>query len=218
MSVAIDQLSQINGLGNSLHLLSHEQNEAVRSLESAVRANDPALFEASGDYLYDGIFVNFLIARDWNVDKALKMLNQALKWRIKRPCHRWILEPGGPREALFKECAATGKIRVSGSDCHGRAVMVFDNSRENTLDPDVMVDFLAWNMELCRRTSFLDGQKADKLILLMHMTGNREPTLPFPTHGCDVASSQTMFLFFIRLKTASCLIHVIPTPAQTSRY
>jgi hypothetical protein len=48
---------------------------------------------------------------------------------------------------------------------------VFDNSRENTLDPERQMEHLAFNMELCRRTALLDPQKrnADKIMLLMHM-------------------------------------------------
>ena len=53
----------------------------------------------------------------------------------------------------------------------GRAVMVFDNSRENVVDPDHMIEYLAFNMELCRRTALLHGRGANKIMLLMHMAG-----------------------------------------------
>ena len=31
--------------------------------------------------------------------------------------------------------------------------MVFDNSKENITDANQMMEFLAWNMELCMRTA-----------------------------------------------------------------
>ena len=46
--------------------------------------------------------------------------------------------------------------------------MVFDNSRENTTDPTDMIEYLAWNMELCYRT--MDRSRSDKIMLLMHLT------------------------------------------------
>ena len=51
--------------------------------------------------------------------------------------------------------------------------MVFDNSRENDVEPDRMVEYLAFNMELCQRTNQLAGRNADKLLLFMHLTGTK---------------------------------------------
>ena len=45
--------------------------------------------------------------------------------------------------------------------------MVFDNSKENITDANQMMEFLAWNMELCMRTA---QASADKVMLFMHMT------------------------------------------------
>jgi hypothetical protein len=95
----------------------------------------------------DNVYVNHLIARDWDVPKATKMILAALQWRMRRPCHRWSLQPppdmsasssqtteqapqfdassgGVVRERQLREEAATGKIRVTGLDRHGRSVMV----------------------------------------------------------------------------------------------
>jgi hypothetical protein len=49
--------------------------------------------------------------------------------------------------------------------------MVFDNSRENMLDSESMIEFLAYNMELCKRTAVLAGKGTDKMMLFMHMSG-----------------------------------------------
>ena len=99
------------------------------------------------------------------------MLLEALAWRQRRPAHGWFV--AGPdmdpeRAGRFRTNAATGKIRVTGVDRHGRAVMIFDNSRENTTSATDMIEYLAWNMELCYRT--MDRSRSDKIMLLMHLT------------------------------------------------
>jgi hypothetical protein len=56
--------------------------------------------------------------------------------------------------------------------------MVFDNSRENMLDSESMIEFLAYNMELCKRTAVLAGKGTDKMMLFMHMSGTHLQVSP----------------------------------------
>ena len=171
--IVLDPPRHISGLGANLGLLTPEQWESVRELERSVELLPEA--QDCQDYLSDGVFVNFLIARDWDHAKALRMIQSALQWRVRRPCQRWHLAgPRGDAErtGMFEQAGNTGKIRVPGVDRFGRAVMVFDNSRENVNDADVMIEFLAYNMDLCRRTALLDDRNADKIMLFMHLTGN----------------------------------------------
>lgn len=178
--ITTDPLHHISGLGANLHKLSDEQRDAVRSLAETLKSNEYAV--ANADYLTDAVLVKFLIARDWSHDKALAMIDSALAWRTRRPCHRWILaaptkESGLPaavtpdtkRLRTMKEGATTGKVRVSGTDKHGRPVMVFDNTVENADCPEEMIEYLAYNMELCQRTALLAGKGADKMMLFLHM-------------------------------------------------
>ena len=89
------------------------------------------------DYLCEQVLVKFLVARDWDIERALAMVLAALQWRIRRPCHRWSLTAMIPSEIQraerLKESAATGKIRVTGTDKHGMLSTKFA-SRE-TLQP-----------------------------------------------------------------------------------
>lgn len=179
--IKIDVARHVSGLGANLDKLSDGQRAAVRSLERALRTNKAAL--ASQDYITDSVLVKFLIARDWDEEKAVKMVNSALEWRLKRPCHRWVLAappaasglaPAVPPDLkharTLEASASTGKIRVPGCDRFGRPVMVLDNSVENSTTATEMIDNLAYNMELCQRTALLAGRGADKIMVFMHMT------------------------------------------------
>ena len=160
--INLDPIRHISGLGENLSLLSLEQQKCVQDLFGAL-VKLPE-YDANVDYICDSVLVKFLIARDWDHEKTLKMLLPALQWRTRRPSHRWHLQPAGSssgtdsrvvvdeaRLRLFAENATTGKIRVSGTDHHGRPVMILDNSRENTNSTEAMLEYLAFNMELCAR-------------------------------------------------------------------
>lgn len=173
-----DPNTHVCGLGCRLDELSSPQRSSVEELRQLLEREPVA--DGLADYVNNSVLVRFLIARDWNVEKAHAMMMTALQWRARRPCHRWMLQaapgsslspPNATREKLFKQCGATGKIRVTGTDKHGRPVIVLDNSRENMVEADHMIDYLAYNMELCQRTALLDGRGADKCLLFMHMAG-----------------------------------------------
>jgi hypothetical protein len=190
VGIMLEPLRHVSGLGANLGLLSSQQRNAVATFRAQLASVAEA--QTLGDYLTDAALVRFLIARDWDCDKALKMAVGALQWRLKRMCHTWslALEPedaasssenagnndARAREVALRESASTGKIRVAATpDRHGRAVMVLDNSRENCNDANAMVEYLAFNMELCARTAFVgqpdDGQpRADKIMLVLHMS------------------------------------------------
>jgi hypothetical protein len=177
--LALDPLVHVSGLGTNLHLLTAAQRGTVRELEDALALHEGPEYAANRDYVDDAVLVRHLIARDWDVPKALKMVVGALQWRMKRPSHRWRLARStrGPARyavdpaftAGLRESGSTGKIRCTGTDAHGRPVMVFDNSRENATDPEGMMEHLAFNMELAKRTARLAGKNADKMFLLMHL-------------------------------------------------
>lgn len=216
VGIVLEPLRHVSGLGANLGLLSTQQREAVATFRAQLAPVTEA--QALADYLTDAALVRFLIARDWDCDKALKMAVGALQWRLKRMCHTWSLalepdEAASPekssgnsavapsasagqanqaREAALRASASTGKIRVAPTpDQHGRPVMVLDNSRENCTDANAMVEHLAFNMELCARTAFVerlaDGQpQADKIMLVMHMSDfsifNQPPMVNLENH------------------------------------
>ena len=149
--VQIIQDVHVSGLGVNLHKLNCSQRATLGEFKALVLDLPEAV--ANEDFIDDAVLVNFLIARDWTVQKSLKMISSALQWRIKRPSHRWILGGDDKRSDDFRYNSSLGKIRVTGNDRYGRPVMVFDNSKENASDPDEMLEYLAWNMELCKRTA-----------------------------------------------------------------
>ena len=197
--IVLEPLRHVTGLGANLEALSTQQRETLVIFRSQVELTEEA--QTLADYLTDAVLVRFLIARDWDTDKALKMALGALQWRLKRMCHTWRLardfigiveasdsskhsvdapsptavEANKAREVALRENATTGKIRVAPKpDKHGRPVMILDNSRENCNDANAMIEYLAFNMELCMRTAFvhrLPGKPlADKIMLVMHMS------------------------------------------------
>jgi len=188
-NIVLEPLRHVSGLGANLQMLTTQQRETLTVFRSQVELTDEA--RTLADYLTDAVLVRFLIARDWDCEKALKMATGALQWRLKRMCHTWSLardsidsaapsdslEHGGnkAREVALSENATTGKIRVAPKpDKHGRPVMVLDNSRENCNDANAMIEYLAFNMELCSRTAFVHRPSgkplADKIMLVLHMS------------------------------------------------
>ena len=163
--LVVEPRIHVSGLGANLEELTRQQRELVEELRANMATSPVA--QANQDYLCDAVYVRFLIARDWDIQKASKMILAALAWRVKRPSHRWCLANDSGRAETFKVSNSSGKIRVPGVDRHGRPVMVFDNSKENITDTNQMMEFLAWNMELCMRTA---RAPADKIMLFMHMT------------------------------------------------
>ena len=61
---------QITGLGNELQKLNSRQLSAVAALRGAVEREELSKTEVSKTYLQDSVYVNFLIARDWDHDKV----------------------------------------------------------------------------------------------------------------------------------------------------
>lgn len=82
-----------------------------------------------------------LRARNWNVTKAEKMLQEALKWRASYK----------PEEIKWDEVAhgsETGKLyRASFSDKEGRTVIVMRPAKENISDPLSQVRLMVYTLE-----------------------------------------------------------------------
>lgn len=121
----LDPDEHISGLGANLDRLSPTQRARVQELKTRTRGLPPVT--ANADYLtadaLDGILVRFLIARQWDVEKSFKLFLDAMRWRMRRPAHRWFMareNQQDPRFALFRKCSETGKIRVPGVDRHGK--------------------------------------------------------------------------------------------------
>eukprot|EP00291_Cryptomonas_curvata_P014244 CAMPEP_0172181970 /NCGR_PEP_ID=MMETSP1050-20130122/18130_1 /TAXON_ID=233186 /ORGANISM="Cryptomonas curvata, Strain CCAP979/52" /LENGTH=264 /DNA_ID=CAMNT_0012855345 /DNA_START=69 /DNA_END=860 /DNA_ORIENTATION=+ len=155
----------------SVHLNSPppEKPNAVLELRSALLTN--AVYTALMDtypevsaWCTDQQLTRFLIARNFNVAHALKLLLSALEWRaLRRP---ELVERMPGFEEVFGKQGATGKVYCPGTDRWGRPVLVLDNTVENSSDADGRLLFLAWNLEFaCRQM----GEGVDKYVVFLHL-------------------------------------------------
>ena len=123
------------------------------------------------DYAFDdGTLRRFLTARENDVVKAKKLLQQAVDWREER-------EPFVHDYAELEREGRTGKVRVAEDvDRWGRSVVVFDNTVQNTKDDEANMRFLAFNLEHALRKMQLptyatggSGGVSEKYVVFMRL-------------------------------------------------
>lgn len=116
---------------------------------------------------YADTYVRFLRARNGNVSQACKMLVAHLRWRAS-------FKPWKITAAEVELQARTGKVRSSGRDRHGRPVLVFDNTRENSTDLDMQLRHLVHHVQRVERKLRHGSEAAaalhpSKFILFVHL-------------------------------------------------
>lgn len=109
----------------------------VKELKTAIGP----LYGRSLQYCSDACLKRYLEARNWNVDKAKKMLEETLKWRST---YR-------PEEIRWNEVAVegeTGKMfRAGFHDRHGRTVLILRPGMQNTASIDNQMRHLVYLIE-----------------------------------------------------------------------
>ena len=103
------------------------------------------LYERFAKLCDDTVLRRFLTARANNPAEAKQLLLKGLEWRARRI----------PASYDYKELeleGRTGKMRVSGLDRHGRAVVVLDFSAQNTRNPNAHLRFTAFSIKGARST------------------------------------------------------------------
>ncbi|KAG1341888.1 phosphatidylinositol transfer protein 3 [Cocos nucifera] len=92
-------------------------------------------------YCTDACLRRYLEARNWNVDKSKKMLEETLKWRSTYK----------PEEICWHEVAIegeTGKLCIANfHDREGRTVIVMTPAKQNTSSHDNQIQFLVYILE-----------------------------------------------------------------------
>ncbi|KAL3527104.1 hypothetical protein ACH5RR_011760 [Cinchona calisaya] len=92
-------------------------------------------------YCSDACLRRYLEARNWNVDKAQKMLEESIKWRATYK----------PEEIRWHEVAhegETGKVsRANFHDRFGRTVLIMRPGKQNTASPEGNVRHLVYLIE-----------------------------------------------------------------------
>ncbi|KAK4276798.1 hypothetical protein QN277_014905 [Acacia crassicarpa] len=123
--------------GREKVLTSQEQQAKINEVRRLIGP----LSGKSSVYCSDASISRHLRARNWNVNKAVKMLEQTLKWRASYK----------PEEIQWEEVsheAETGKIyRSNYIDKHGRTVLVMRPSRQNSKSTKEQIKYLVYCME-----------------------------------------------------------------------
>ncbi|PIN06971.1 Phosphatidylinositol transfer protein PDR16 [Handroanthus impetiginosus] len=92
-------------------------------------------------YCTDACLKRYLEARNWNVDKSKKMLEETLRWRSNYK----------PEEIRWHEVAIegeTGKVfRANFHDRHGRTVLILRPGMQNTTSMDNQIKHLVYLIE-----------------------------------------------------------------------
>jgi len=108
------------------------------SLPPTAHSLEPNLFTPAS-------YGRYLVARNDDVNKAAELLQFTHNWRARTGITTMTFSS---HLALIKSEGHTGKIYFAGSDCHGRPVIVFDNSCQNTKSREKQMLFLAYFFDL----------------------------------------------------------------------
>lgn len=114
-----------------------EQDAKVRELRDAMGT----LSGRSLKYCSDACLRRYLVARNWNVDKAKKMLEESLEWRATYK----------PEEIRWHEVAFEGETgKVSKANFHdrlGRTVLIMRPGKQNSTNAEGNVKHLVYLIE-----------------------------------------------------------------------
>uniref|UniRef100_A0A453H8V0 CRAL-TRIO domain-containing protein n=4 Tax=Aegilops tauschii subsp. strangulata TaxID=200361 RepID=A0A453H8V0_AEGTS len=140
--------------------ISHETifYEQINELRAALGP-----MSARGEkYCSEACLARYLEARNWNVDKSRKMLEESLKWRaLSRPEDiRW------PDVSVEAE---TGKMyRATFTDREGRTVVIMRPAKQNTSSHEGQLRYLIYTLE---NAVLSLPQGLDKMVWLIDFTG-----------------------------------------------
>lgn len=113
-------------------------------------------------YCTDACLRRYLEARNWNVDKAKKMLEESLKWRS-------TYKPEEIRWAEVAHEGETGKVSIANfHDIHGRTVLIMRPGMQNTVSEENNIKHLVYLLENAV-LNLSDGQ--EQMSWLIDFTG-----------------------------------------------
>eukprot|EP01024_Parvocaulis_polyphysoides_P001503 TRINITY_DN10409_c1_g3_i1.p2 TRINITY_DN10409_c1_g3~~TRINITY_DN10409_c1_g3_i1.p2 ORF type:complete len:326 (+),score=33.73 TRINITY_DN10409_c1_g3_i1:27-980(+) len=167
-------------LDNLLKDTTPEERDKIKLLKAQVQddiENDLALLEFCSDFTY----LRYLRARNYNVEKATKMLKATIEWRksFKPELLRW--------KDVSKE-GETGKIfRLPVMDKNGRPVLILRSRKENTKAGPEQIRHLFYHVELACRLADAEGA-CGKMTLIIDYGGYSWRTAPSSKQGLKVLS------------------------------
>ncbi|KAK4351983.1 hypothetical protein RND71_027501 [Anisodus tanguticus] len=120
---------------------SEQEGEDKQHKVKELRASLGQLSGRSAQYCTDACLKRYLEARNWNVDKSKKMLEETLKWRSSFK----------PEEIRWHEVATegeTGKVyKANFHDRYGRTVLILRPGMQNTSALDNQMKHLVYLIE-----------------------------------------------------------------------
>ncbi|KAF8724148.1 hypothetical protein HU200_021164 [Digitaria exilis] len=127
-----------NGGTTEKSLSLEEQQEKINELRKELGEYSSAAIQG---FLSEASLSRFLRARNWNVQKASKMMKAAVKWRL-------AFKPENICWEDIAQEAETGKIyRADYKDKHGRTVLVLRPGLENTTSATGQIKYLVYSLE-----------------------------------------------------------------------
>ncbi|KAM3294398.1 hypothetical protein ACQJBY_037340 [Aegilops geniculata] len=113
-------------------------------------------------YCSEACLARYLEARNWNVDKSRKMLEESLKWRAA----------SRPEDICWPDVsveAETGKMyRATFTDKEGRTVVIMRPAKQNTSSHEGQLRYLIYTLE---NAVLSLPQGLDKMVWLIDFTG-----------------------------------------------
>lgn len=125
------------------HTHDHEENDSANRAAKVneLKAAIGPLSGLSSQFCDDACLRRYLEARNWNVDKSKKMLQETLKWRS-------IFKPEEIRWHDVAIEGETGKVyRANFHDLHGRTVLILRPGKQNTSSHDNQLRHLVYLIE-----------------------------------------------------------------------
>lgn len=123
------------------HSHSEQEGEDHQHKVKELRASLGLLSGRSAQFCTDACLKRYLEARNWNVDKSKKMLEETLKWRLSFK----------PEEIRWSEVAIegeTGKVfKANFHDRYGRTVLILRPGMQNTSSLDNQMKHLVYLIE-----------------------------------------------------------------------
>ncbi|CAD6249469.1 unnamed protein product [Miscanthus lutarioriparius] len=133
-------MSSVSGTSNG-HGKEAALYEEQLSKIGKVRTDLGQLSGKSALYCSDASIARYLMARNWDVKKATRMLKKTLKWRSE-------YKPDEIRWDDISDEAVTGKTyRTDYFDKIGRSILVMRPGCQNTKNPNGQVKYLVYCME-----------------------------------------------------------------------
>lgn len=145
----------------NLEELNSEQLSALNAIRLTFMDQD-----GIGMAMNDSTYIRYLRARNYDVEKATKMLRATLKWRKEfglEDIHtKWT-------ETVAYE-NSSGKMYVRGFDKNGHAVLYLKPGKENSKNHDGNLKHLVYNLE--RAIACMDeSTKQEKVVLIIDYDG-----------------------------------------------